>query len=115
MKLLNRVGGVFLLLVLAIAAITGFQSPTGRPIWDNLWSATASVLGYTRTQAARLAGSPTDGHAFAAIGTAALLLLLVITLVLAGAKKSISGQAFLLMLVGAAVVAFLLWNPAVFS
>lgn len=113
MKVLNRVGGIFLLLVLGIAAISGFQSPTGRPIWDNLWNATATVLGYARNQSPMLDGSPTAGHPFTAIGAAALLLLLVITLVLAGAKKSISAPVFMLMLLGAAVVAFILWNPAV--
>ena len=113
MKLLNRVGGAFLLLVLGIAAITGFQSPTGRPIWDNLWNATASVLGYARNQAARLDGSPIDGHPMTAIGLAALLTLILMALILAGAKKSISFQGFTLLLLGGAVVAFLLWNPGV--
>jgi hypothetical protein len=113
MKLLNRVGGAFLLLVLAIATITGFQSPTGRPIWDNLWNATATVLGYGRDQAARMDGGPIDGHPFTAVGLAALLVLVLMTLVLAGAKKSISFQGFTLILLGGAVVAFLLWNPSV--
>jgi hypothetical protein len=113
MKVLNRVGGVFLLLVLGIAVITGFQSPTGRPIWDNLWNATASVLSYARTQAVRLDGSPIDGHAFSAIGLAALLVLILMALVLAVAKKSISFQGFTLLLLGGAVVAFVLWNPTV--
>lgn len=89
MKVLNRVGGFFLLLVLGIAAITGFQSPTGRPIWDNLWNATASVLGYARNQAVRLDGSPIKGHPFSAIGVAAILVLALIAVVLAGVKKSI--------------------------
>jgi hypothetical protein len=113
MKLLNRVGGAFLLVVLAIAAITGFQSPTGRPIWDNLWNATATVLGYARDQAARLDGSPIDGHPFSAIGAAALLVLCLIAVVLAGVKKSISFQGFTLLLLGGAVVAFVLWNPGI--
>lgn len=34
-------------------------------------------------------------------------------LVLAGAKKSISFQGFTLILLGGAVVAFILWNPTV--
>jgi hypothetical protein len=110
MKALNRIGGAFLLLVLAIAAITGFQSPTGRPIWDNLWNATASVLGYARNQAVRLDGSPIDGHPFTAIGVGALLVLFLIALVL---KWPISGRAFGLLLLLGAVVAFVLWDPAV--
>ncbi|HEY6746257.1 MAG TPA: hypothetical protein VI357_11130 [Mycobacteriales bacterium] len=113
MKLINRVGGAFLLAILAIATISGFQSTTGRPIWDNLWNATATVLGYARTQVARLNGSPIDGHPFSAIGLAALLVLVVIALVLAGAKKSISFQGFTLILLGGAVVAFILWDPTV--
>lgn len=113
MKVLNRVGGMFLLLVLGIAAISGFQSPTGRPIWDNLWNATASVLGYARVQAARLDGSPIDGHPFTAIGAAALLILILMAVILAGVKKSISFQGFTLLLLGGAVVAFVLWNPGV--
>lgn len=113
MKVLNRVGGAFLLIVLAIAAITGFQSDTGRPIWDNLWNATATVLGYGRDQAARLDGSPIDGHPMTAVGLAALLVLLLMALILAGAKKSISFQGFTLILLGGAAVAFVLWNPAV--
>ena len=39
MKILNRVGGAFLLLVLVAAAILGFHTPTGRQIWDDLWAA----------------------------------------------------------------------------
>jgi hypothetical protein len=112
MKVLNRVGGVFLLLVLGIAAISGFQSPTGRPIWDNLWDATAAVLGYARAQIVRLDSSPIAGHPFSAVGVAALLVLTVIALVLAGVKKSISFQYFTVMLLAGAAVAFVLWNPS---
>ena len=113
MKVLNRVGGLFLLLVLGIATVTGFQSPTGRPIWDSLWDATATVLGYARDQVVRLDGSPIDGHPFSAIGLAALLALVFMTVVLAGAKKSISFQGFTVILLAGAAVAFILWNPAV--
>ncbi len=39
MKILNRVGGAFLLLVLVAAAVLGFQTPTGRQIWTGIWAA----------------------------------------------------------------------------
>ena len=43
MKILNRVGGAFLLLVLVAAVVLGFQTPTGRQIWDDLWAAGSAV------------------------------------------------------------------------
>jgi hypothetical protein len=109
MKVLNRVGGAFLLLVLAIAAISGFQSPTGRPIWDNLWNATASVLGYARNQAVRLDGLPMSGHGFTAIGAAAILVLFLIAVL----KGPISNRLFGFLLLLGAAVALILWNPSI--
>lgn len=109
MKVLNRVGGTFLLLILGIAVISGFQSSTGRPMWDSLWNATSAVLDYARRQVLRLDGSSTDGDGRAAVGwTAAGLILLIVLL-----PKPISARLFTILLLGAAAVAFVLWNPAV--
>ena len=43
---INRIGGAVLLLILATAVISGFQSPTGRPIWDSLWDSVQDVFTY---------------------------------------------------------------------
>jgi hypothetical protein len=107
MKVLNRVGGAFLLLVLGIAAITGFQSPTGRPMWDGLWSATTTVFRYGRDQAAGL--TSVSGHGRAAIGWAAFgFVVLMIVL-----PKPISLRLFTILLVLGAAVAFVLWDPGI--
>ena len=107
MKVLNRVGGAFLLAVLGIATILGFQSTTGRPIWDGLWNATATVLRYFSD----LVGGfrPVEGDGRAAIGWAAtgLVVLLVVM------KKPISIQTFTILILAGAAVAFVLWDPAI--
>ncbi len=109
MKILNRVGGAFLALVLAIAAILGFQTDTGQPIWTGISSAVTDVLRWLQTESARLAGSPFAGHGYAAIGAAAVLLVLILILL----KKPIPLRVFEILLVLAAVVAFVLWRPSV--
>jgi hypothetical protein len=111
MKVLNRVGGVFLLLILVVAAVSGFQSPTGRPLWDSLWDAVAAVLRYARAQAARLDGSSTRGHPGAAIGWTAVGLVVLLILL----PKPVSARLWQLLLLAAAAVAFVLWNPSVVS
>ena len=107
MKLINRIGGAFLLAIVAIATITGFQSSTGRPIWDNLWNATAAVLSYFSD----LVGNfhSVEGHGRAAIGWVAtgIVVLLLFT------KKSITVQQYTLLLLAGAAVAFVLWDPAI--
>jgi hypothetical protein len=107
MKLINRIGGAFLLAVVGIATISGFQSRTGRPIWDSLWSATAAVLGYFSDLIGGFTSVAGDGRA--AIGWAAtgLLALLIVM------KKPVSVQAFTILLLVGAAVAFVLWDPAI--
>jgi hypothetical protein len=109
MKVLNRVGGTFLLLVLGIAAISGFQSSTGRPMWDSLWNATASVLSYTRTQVLRLDGTSVAGNWRAAVGWSAVGVILLLVLL----PKPVSVRTFTLLLLGAAAASFVLWDPTV--
>jgi hypothetical protein len=106
MKILNRVGGAFLLLVLGMAAILGFQSPTGRQVWDDLWAAGSAALSWVQDQIGRV--TLFAGHGFQAIGAAALGLVLVLILL----KKPISLRAFEILLVLAGVTAFVLWNPS---
>ena len=62
MKILNRVGGAFLLLVLVVAAIMGFQTPDGRQIWDDLWAAGCRGR-RVRDQIQRLTGTSIPGNA----------------------------------------------------
>jgi hypothetical protein len=107
MKALNRIGGTLLLLILGIAVVSGFQSPTGRPIWDNMWDATKTTLMWFSD---RVGGfHSVEGHGKAAIGWAAtgILVLMLFT------KKSISYQQFTLMLLAGAAVALVLWDPAI--
>ena len=109
MKILNRVGGAFLLLVLVAAVVLDFQTPTGRQIWDDLWAAGSAALNWLQQLSAGLIGSPFDGHGYAAIGAAAVLLVLVLIFL----KKPIPLRVFEFLLIGAAAVAFVLWNPSV--
>lgn len=105
MKVLNTIGGAFLLVVLAIASILGFQSTTGRPIWDGLWNATSSVVTYFRGQAGGFTSVRGDGRA--AIGWVATGFVLLLVLL----KKPISMQLFTILLLVGAAVAFVLWDP----
>ena len=47
-KALGRIGGTLLALALFMAVVIGFQTPTGRAVWDGLWQATAAVLAWIR-------------------------------------------------------------------
>ena len=107
MKILNRVGGAFLLLVLVAAAILGFQTPTGRQIWDDLWAAGAGVLSWVRDQIQLLTRTSLPGHAAAAIAIAAVGVIVVLGLL----KKPISVRTFTVMVLIAAVAAYILYNP----
>jgi hypothetical protein len=109
MKALNRIGGAFFALVLGIAVITGFQSDIGRPIWDSLWNATTTVLRYFRDLVGDV--DPLEGRGLAAIGWVAAGTLVLLFFL----KKPITVQQFFLLLLTGAVVALILWNPAVLS
>jgi hypothetical protein len=111
MKVLNRVGGALLLLGLAIAVIIGFQSPTGRQFWDGIWQAGTTVLDYARAQISRLSGRGTTGNLAASIGAAAVGMVAVMIFI----KGPISYRLFIILLIIATVVAFILYNPAVVS
>jgi hypothetical protein len=109
MKVLNRVGGAFLLLVLGIAAILGFQTPTGRQIWDDLWEAGSTVLSWVRDAIQRLNDTSIPGNAPAAIAIAAIGVIVVLALL----KKPVSVRAFTVMVLIAAIAAFILYDPRV--
>lgn len=109
MKILNRVGGAFLALVLAIAAILGFQSSTGRPIWNDLWSAGSEVLTWVRDRIQLLTRTSVPGHAAVAIAISAVGVIVVLGLL----KKPISVRAFTILVLVAAVAAYILYNPSV--
>ena len=107
MKILNRVGGAFLLLVLVAAVVLGFQTPTGRQIWDDLWAAGSAVVSWVRDRIQLLTGTSIPGHAAVAIAIAAVGVIVVLAL----RGKPVSYRAFVLLLLGAAVVAYILYNP----
>jgi hypothetical protein len=107
MKILSRVGGAFLLLVLVAAAVLGFQTPTGRQIWDDLWKAVATVGRWVRDQIQLLTRTSIPGHAAAAIAIASVGVIVVLALL----KKPISIRAFTLLVLVAAVAAYVLYNP----
>jgi hypothetical protein len=109
MKVLNRVGGGFLLFGIAVAAIIGFQSPTGRQFWDGVWQAVATILGYLRTQILRLNGSSIDGNGPRAVGITAAALVLILILL----PKPISVRSFTILLLAASAAAFVLWDPSI--
>jgi hypothetical protein len=107
-KILNRVGGTFLLAILAIATVIGFQSPTGRQLWNGMWQAGETVVMYARQQVPRLNGR-TDHDASLAIAIAAVGVIVVLALL----KKPVSVRAFTVLVIVAAVVAAVLYNPSV--
>ena len=107
MKILNRVGGAFLLLVVVAAAVLGFQTPTGRQIWDDLWAAGAGVLSWVRDQIQLLTNTSIPGHAGVAIAIASVGVIVVLGLL----KKPISIRAFTVLVLVAAVAAYILYNP----
>ena len=107
MKILSRVGGAFLLLVLVAAAVLGFQTPTGRQIWDDLWAAVTALGRWVRDQIQLLTRTPIPGHAAAAIGIGAVGVVVVLGL----RGKPVSSRAFVLLLLVAALVAYVLYNP----
>jgi hypothetical protein len=107
LKILNRVGGAFLLLVLTIAAVLGFQTPTGREIWDDLWAAGSAVLSWVRDLVQRLSDTSIPGNAPAAIAIASVGVIIVLALV----KKPVTYRAFMVMLLVAAVAAYILYDP----
>ena len=109
MKILSRVGGAFLLLVLVAAVILGFQTPTGGQIWDDLWAAGAAVVGWVRDQIQLLTRTSIPGHAGAAIAIAAVGVIVVLALL----KKPVRVRAFTVMVLLAAIAAYVLYNPTV--
>jgi hypothetical protein len=109
MKILNRVGGTFLLLVLAIAATIGFQSPAGRPIWNDLWQAGTIVVRYLRDLIQRLTGTSIPGHASVAVAIAAVGVVVLLALL----KKPISVRTFTLLVLLAGVGAVILYDPTI--
>ena len=108
MNVLNRIGGTLLLLGLAIAVIIGFQTPTGRRFWDGIWQAGDTVVDYARAQIGGLAGRGTAGNLAASIGVAAVALVAVQIFI----KGPISYRLFIILLILATVLAFILYNPA---
>jgi len=108
---LNRIGGALLLAGLAVAVIIGFQTPTGRRFWDGIWQAGSTVVTFIRDQAARLTGTPIAGNAWAAIGVAAILFLIVLML----APPLRAGRGFAILAIVFTAVAFILYNPSVVS
>jgi len=109
MNLLNRVGGALLLLGLGVAVIIGFQSPTGRQFWDGIWQAGATVLGYVRTQIERIDGTSIAGNAAAAVGIAAVSLVIIFILL----KKPISLRLFTFLVIAPTAAAFVLYDPTI--
>jgi hypothetical protein len=107
MKILNRVGGAFLLLVVVAAAVLGFQTPTGRQIWDDLWAAGAGVLSWVRDQIQLLTNTSIPGHAGVAIAIASVGVIVVLGLL----GKPVSYRLFMVMLLVAAVAAYILYDP----
>ncbi len=109
MKAINRIGGAFIVLILLVAVVNGFQTPTGRPIWDSMWNATATTLDWFRDHIVGF--QSLRGHGKAAIGWVATGIVLLVLV----PKKAISYQQYVLLLLAGAAVAFVLWNPAVLS
>ena len=107
MKILNRVGGAFLLLVLVAAVVLGFQTPTGRQIWDDLWAAGSAVVSWVRDQIQLLTGTSIPGHAGAAIAIASVGVIVVLAVL----KKPVSYRGFMVILLVAPVAAYILYNP----
>jgi hypothetical protein len=108
---LNKIGGALLVAGLAVAVIIGFQTPTGRQFWDGIWQAGAAVVGFIGDQAARLSGTAVAGNLWAAIGIAAIALVVAIAL----APGLRAGRGFVVLAILATVLAFILYQPSILS
>jgi hypothetical protein len=108
---LNKIGGALLLAGLAVAVIIGFQTPTGRQFWDGVWQAGATVASFAAGQIGRLNGTAVDGNLTMAVGIAAVgLAILFIVL-----PKPVSVRLYTAAVIGATVVAFILYQPSIVS
>ena len=111
MNALNKIGGALLLAGLAVAVIIGFQTPTGRQFWDGVWQAGSTVVGYAGDQIGRLNGTSVAGNwtvavGIAAVGLAALLILL---------PKPISSRLFTVLVIAATATVVVLYQPSIVS
>lgn len=111
MNALNKIGGALLLAGLAIAVIIGFQTPTGRQFWDGVWQAGATVVSFVGDQGVRLSGTAVAGNLWAAIGIAAIALVIAITL----APGLRAGRGFVVMAILATALAFVLYQPSILN
>ena len=111
MNALNKIGGFLLLAGVVIAAIIGFQTPTGRQFWDGIWQAGSTVVSFIGDQAGRLTGTPVAGNLWAAIGIAAIAFLVTITLVPALRV----GRGFAILAIAFTALAFVLYQPSIVS
>jgi hypothetical protein len=110
-KTLNRLGGLLFAAALVVAVVIGFQTPTGRAIWDGLWQATATVVRFGRQQVGRIGTTPVAGNLWAAIGIAAVAFLITLALV----PPLRAGRGFAFLAVAFTVLAFVLYQPSILS
>ena len=111
MRVLSRLGGVLFAAVLVVAVIIGFQTPTGRRIWDGLWQATSTVVQFAGQQLGRLGPTPVAGNLWAAIGIAAVGFLITLALV----PPLRAGRGFAALAVAFTVLAFVLYQPSILA
>ena len=81
--------------------------PPAVPMKGLTWAAGSAVLSWVRDQIQLLTGTSIPGHAAVAIAIAAVGVIVVLAL----RGRPVSYRAFVLLLLGAAVVAYILYNP----
>jgi hypothetical protein len=108
---LNRLGGALFAAALVVAVIIGFQTPTGRAIWDGIWQAGSTVIQFAGDQLGRFGPTPVAGNLWAAIGVSAILFLITIALV-PGLRV---GRGFVVLAVLFTALAFVLYQPSILA
>jgi hypothetical protein len=108
---LNKIGGALLLAGLAVAVIIGFQTPTGRQFWDGVWQAAATVVGFVGDQVGQLNGTSVAGNGTLAIAIAAVGMIVLLVFL----PKPVSTRLFTAAVIGATVLAIVLYQPSIVS
>lgn len=111
MRTLNRLGGALFAAALIVAVVIGFQTPTGRAIWDGIWQAGATVIRFARDQLGTFGPTPVAGNLWAAIGVSAILFLITIAL-FPGLR---AGRGFVVLAVLFTALAFVLYQPSILT
>jgi hypothetical protein len=107
---LNKVGGLLLAAILAIAVISGLQTGTGRQAGTSVLNAGRSVLGWIGDEISRLGGNVNTAGNLARALIIGLIIFVALILLFPGTRN---GRGFALAAFGCLLVALLLFQPSI--